>query len=213
MDGTNNTTGLAVTWERDAVEMAAWERGRRFVDRRVECSYANLWGWLLPGRWRYIHVRHVMKSRAKQRTLLYDRFPGLASGGLFVIPWFHAGGPNTTYFENSSGQLIERSRVFSRLLVRITLTLTLTLALTLSRVFSRLLVRVLVRHHPRPCSPRSCPLSAASSRRTVRPFWDMQHACVLTVAAMWLLMWWRRRMRARFCRFEILKDVGARRKL
>lgn len=63
---------LRTEWEQNAVEMKAFERGRRLVDQVVERDYTNLWGRLLPGTWAWVSPRHV--CRKHKRAVMSDHF-------------------------------------------------------------------------------------------------------------------------------------------
>lgn len=68
----SSSLNMHTKWEQAAVEMKAFERGRRLVDTIVERNFGNLWGRLLPGTWVWLSPRHV--CRKHKRALYSDYF-------------------------------------------------------------------------------------------------------------------------------------------
>jgi hypothetical protein len=69
-----SSLNLQLDWEKKAVEMKAFERGRRLVDSHVELNFANLWGWLLPWSVVFLSPRHLCESSKRKRQLWSDNF-------------------------------------------------------------------------------------------------------------------------------------------
>ena len=115
--------GVKVDWQKDAVEMEMYERGRRFVDFQVDRNLWNLWGLRLPGWWAWISPRDLCSKHKRRTHVFADKWLKVSAkqeqeqeqqggGGCCRgawIPWpatsapiGEPDGPNTFYYSDRS---------------------------------------------------------------------------------------------------------------